>query len=94
MYLTLSADGWMGLAPPGEEALLRSLSFCRFENGLIRENWVLVELLDVYSQVGVDVIGRMREFNEAESASQIRVPTGFWVYCIGRPTMMLETATH
>jgi len=77
MRLTLSDDGWMGIAPAGKEVLLRSLDFWRLERGLIRENWVLVDLLDLYSQVGVDVLGRMREFNKARSVSPIDVPTGF-----------------
>ena len=41
---------------------MRSLDFWRCEEGLIRENWVLVELLDVYTQIGVDVFRRMEEF--------------------------------
>lgn len=35
--------------------------------GLIRENWVLVDLLDVYAKVGVDPLARMREFNKARA---------------------------
>lgn len=65
MRLTLSHDGWMGIAPAGKEVLLRSLDFWRMENGLIRENWVLVDLLDLYRQVGIDVFARLREFNKA-----------------------------
>ena len=64
MRLTLSHDGWMGIAPAGKEVLLRSLDFWRLENGLIRENWVLVDLLDLYRQVGIDVFARLREFNK------------------------------
>ena len=66
----------MGIAPANKEVLLRSLDFWRLENGLIRENWVLVDLLDLYAQVGVDVLGRMREFNKARSLSVINVPSG------------------
>ena len=44
---------------------LASLDFRPCENGLIRENWVLVDLLHVYRQIGVDVLARMREFNKA-----------------------------
>ncbi len=76
MRLTLSDDGWMGIAPANKEVLLRSLDFWRLENGLIRENWVLVDLLDLYSQVGVDVLGRMREFNKARVLSPVLVPSG------------------
>ena len=65
MRLTLVNDGWMGIAPVNKEVCLRSLDFWRMEDGLIRENWVLVDLLDVYAQIGVDVLGRMREFNRA-----------------------------
>ena len=61
MRLTLSGDGWMGVAPSDREVLLRSLDFWRLEDGLIRENWVLVDLLDFYNQIGVDVLARMRE---------------------------------
>lgn len=65
MRLTITCDGWMGIAPNGQEVLLRSLDFWRLENGLIRENWVLVDLLDLYRQIGVDVFARLAEFNKA-----------------------------
>jgi len=65
MRLTLTDDGWMGIPPVNKEVCLRSLDFWRMEDGLIRENWVLVDLLDLYSQIGTDVLGRMREFNKA-----------------------------
>ncbi len=76
MRLSLSGGGWMGIAPAGKEVLLRSLDFWRMENGLIRENWVLVDLLDLYSQVGVDVLARMQEFNKARNLGAITVPNG------------------
>lgn len=65
MRLTLSGDGWMGIAPSGTEITLRSLDFWRLEDGLIRENWVLVDILDAYRQLGIDVLARLREFNKA-----------------------------
>jgi len=61
MKMTLSADGWMGIAPCNKKITMRSLDFWRCENGLIRENWVLIDLLDVYDQLGVNVFNRMRE---------------------------------
>ena len=54
----------MGIAPAGQEITMRSLDFWRCEEGLIRENWVLVDLLDVYTQIGVDVFRRMEEFTD------------------------------
>ena len=74
MRLTLSGDGWMGIAPADKEVLLRSLDFWRLENGLIRENWVLVDLLDLYRQIGVDVLERLREFNKARIPGRVSFP--------------------
>lgn len=65
MTATLSGDGWLGIAPANKQITMRSLDFWRCENGMIRENWVLVDLLDVYHQIGVDVFARMREYTYA-----------------------------
>jgi predicted ester cyclase len=65
MRMTISGDGWLGIAPSNQEITIRSLDFWRCENGLIRENWVLVDLLHVYHQIGVDVFARMREITSA-----------------------------
>jgi len=74
MRLTLSGDGWLGIPPIDKEVLLRSLDFWRLENGRIRENWVLVDLLHMYHQIGVDVLARMQEFNKAKSIGAITLP--------------------
>lgn len=65
MRMTISDDGWLGIAPANQEITMRSLDFWRCEDGLIRENWVLIDLLDVYRQIGVDVFARMRELAKA-----------------------------
>jgi len=73
MRMTLSDDGWMGIAPAGKEITMRSLDFWRCENGLLRENWVLVDLLHVYNQLGVDVFERMREFTVARQVVRPKI---------------------
>ncbi len=65
MQATISGDGWLGITPAGQKITMRSLDFWRCEDGLIRENWVLVDLLHVFDQIGVDVFARLREFNKA-----------------------------
>ncbi|MEM6306307.1 MAG: ester cyclase [Pseudomonadota bacterium] len=65
MYQTITHDGWLGIPPVNKKIEMRSLDFWRVENGLIRENWVMVDLLQMYDQIGVDVFARMREFNKA-----------------------------
>ena len=72
----MTHDGWMGIAPSGKRITMCSLDFWRIENGLIRENWVLVDLLDAYRQLGVDVLARMREFNKARVSGSIPYPVG------------------
>ena len=69
MAMTVTGDGWLGIAPSGQSITLRSLDFWRVETAadgrfLIRENWVLVDLLSAWHQVGVDVLARMRELAE------------------------------
>ena len=76
MIQTVTHDGWMGIAPSGKKITMRSLDFWRLENGKIRENWVLVDLLDAYRQLGVDVFARLREFNKVRHVSPLNIPTG------------------
>ena len=61
MHMTVTGDGWLGIAPAGQWITMRSLDFWRVAEGKIRENWVLIDLLDVWAQLGVDVLKRMRE---------------------------------
>jgi hypothetical protein len=76
MQMTVSGDGWLGIAPAGQKITMRSLDFWRVEGDLIRENWVLVDLLDVYAQLGVDVFSRLREFNRARLVGRIEIDSG------------------
>ncbi len=76
MIQTVTHDGWLGIAPAGKKITMRSLDFWRLENGLIRENWVLVDLLDAYKQLGVDVFARLREFNKARNIGRLNIPDG------------------
>ncbi len=65
MVQTLTHPGWLGIAPTGQKITMRSLDFWKLEHGKIRENWVLVDLLHMYDQIGVKPFERMREFNKA-----------------------------
>ncbi|MEH6550325.1 MAG: ester cyclase [Pseudomonadales bacterium] len=64
MQAEVSEDGWLGIAPSGKKITMRSLDFWRCESGVIRENWVLVDLLDIYNQLGVDVFSRLRDLSK------------------------------
>lgn len=41
-------DGWMGIVFLGKKIMMRLLDFWWLENGKICENWVMVDILDVY----------------------------------------------
>lgn len=71
MNQTLSHAGWLGLPPTGQRITMRSLDFWRVESGLIRENWVMVDLLDVYNQLGIDVFARLRELRQGLSQPSV-----------------------
>ncbi len=60
MRMTLTGGGWLGMPARGQPLTMRSLDFWRVRDGLIEENWVLVDLLHVYDQLGVDVLARMQ----------------------------------
>ncbi|MEM6323505.1 MAG: ester cyclase [Pseudomonadota bacterium] len=76
MIQTVTHDGWMGIAPAGRRITMKSLDFWRIEAGKIRENWVMVDILDAYRQLGVDVLARMREFNKARVPGRLSFPVG------------------
>lgn len=56
---THSGDGFLGLAPTGHRITRCSLDFWRVEDGLVHECWVMVDIIDLYRQLGVDVFARM-----------------------------------
>lgn len=76
MVQTVTGSGWMGIAPNGQKITMKSLDFWRLDGDKIRENWVMVDLLDVYQQLGVDVFARLREFNKARSMAALSFPIG------------------
>ena len=59
-HATHTGDGFLGLAPTGKRFERRSLDFWRIENGLITENWVMVDMIDIYAQLGINVFDRMK----------------------------------
>ena len=76
MKQALTGGGWLGLPATGQMITLRSLDFWRVADGKIAENWVLVDLLDVHAQLGLDVLARMREMNKARVPGAVPYPIG------------------
>jgi predicted ester cyclase len=57
---THSGGDWLGLAPTGKPVTMRVMDFWRAEGGLLKENWVFIDIPDLLRQLGVDVFARMR----------------------------------
>lgn len=53
-------DDFLGVGPSGRTVTMRVMDFYLHDEGLIRENWVPLDILDLLRQMGVDVLGRLR----------------------------------
>lgn len=55
-----SGGGFLGLGPTGRPVGMRVMDFYLHHEGLIRENWVPLDILHLLKQLDVDVLGRLR----------------------------------
>ena len=51
---------WLGMAPTGRPIGMRVMDFYTHDDGLIRENWVPIDIVDVLHQMGFDALQRVR----------------------------------
>jgi predicted ester cyclase len=54
-------DGFLGLGATGRTVGMRVMDFYLHHEGLIRENWVPIDMIDLLRQMGCDVFGRMAQ---------------------------------
>ncbi len=64
VYAVHHGGGFCGLPPTGREVTMRVMDFYLHHEGLIRENWVPLDMLDLLRQMGFDAMARMRELLE------------------------------
>lgn len=57
---THTGGGFLGLGPTGRPVAMRVMDFYLHDDGLIRENWVPLDILHLLKQMDVDVLGRLR----------------------------------
>lgn len=53
---------FLGTSPTGRDVTMRVMDFYLHHEGLIRENWVPLDIIDLLRQMDVDVLGRMQTF--------------------------------
>ena len=59
-HMMHTGGGWLGLGASGRAITMRVMDFCSADQGLIRENWVPIDILQVLLQLDVDVLARVR----------------------------------
>ena len=64
VYADHLGGGFLGIAPTGREVTMRVMDFYLHHEGLIRENWVPIDIIHLLLQMDVDVFARMRSFFE------------------------------
>ena len=52
---------WLGMPATGKEIHMRVMDFYRLDDdGLLSENWVPIDIIDILRQMGFDVFSRLR----------------------------------
>jgi predicted ester cyclase len=60
VYAMHNGGGFCGMPPTGGPVFMRVMDFYLHHEGLIRENWVPLDMLDLLKQMGFDALERMR----------------------------------
>jgi predicted ester cyclase len=68
-YATHTGE-YLGLAPTGVRFTLRDFDWWRCEGNLLVENWVPIDMIDIFRQFGIDLFARLREQIETEFGRQ------------------------
>ena len=53
---THSGDGWIGIPATGKRITQRIMDFWRRDGDLLTENWVFIDMVDLFGQFGVDLL--------------------------------------
>jgi hypothetical protein len=61
VYALHAGGGFCGLPPSGKPVFMRVMDFYLHHEGLIRENWVPLDMLDLLMQMGFDALGRVKD---------------------------------
>jgi hypothetical protein len=61
VYAQHMGGGFCGLPPTGKPVFMRVMDFYLHHEGLIRENWVPLDMLHLFHQMGFDALARLRE---------------------------------
>ena len=66
VHATHQGSGWLGLAPTGKNIVMPLMDFWRVDNNLIQENWVLIDIINIFEQLGVDLFANIARIYNKE----------------------------
>lgn len=58
---THKGDGWLGIPATDRAITMRVMDFWHAENGLLIENWVMIDIPDLLNQMGIDVFAALKQ---------------------------------
>jgi predicted ester cyclase len=61
VYAIHAGGGFCGMPPTAKPVFMRVMDFYLHHEGRIRENWVPLDMLHLFAQMGVDLLARMRQ---------------------------------
>jgi predicted ester cyclase len=64
---THSGDGWLGLKPSQKSFTIRVMDFWRREANKLKENWVMIDMIDLLEQFNVDVFQLLKTKNDEQN---------------------------
>ena len=68
-YATHTGE-YLGLAPTGIQITIRDFDWWRREENLLVENWIPIDMIDIFRQLGVDLMARMRAQHDQLNATE------------------------
>lgn len=69
-HMMHTGGGWLGLGASGRAITMRVMDFYCADDGLIRENWVPIDIIQVLLQLDIDVLARVRSQFGGRSAAR------------------------
>jgi SnoaL-like polyketide cyclase len=60
---THKGDGWLGIPATNRAITMRVMDFWHSKNGLLFENWVMIDIPDLLNQLGIDVFAALNNRN-------------------------------
>ena len=63
--MQIMAKNWLGYDSTGNTVTIRVMDFYLRDGGLIRENWVPIDILHILKQIDVNVLNIIRDKNNS-----------------------------